>query len=447
MLFAPEKIENIAPSRLNPYKNNPRTHTAEQIAQVAASIQEFGFTNPILADQDNRVIAGHCRLLAAQQQGLDSVPVIRLAHLTPAQRRAYIIADNKLALNAGWDEKLLASEMEALLAENMDLNLTGFSDEELALLLPDDDESEGDNSAEEESLPDLPENPISVPGDIWLLGNHRLMCGDSTNAADVAKLLDGAKPNLMVTDPPYGVEYDPTWREKADKQVGKRARGKVLNDDRADWRDAWALCPGNIAYIWHGALHSHTVVASLEAVGFALRSHIVWAKQHFVFSRGDYHWQHETCWYAVRNKGNWQGDRKQTTLWQIKNNNPFGNQEQESTHGHGTQKPVECMRRPILNNSQKGDSVYEPFSGSGTTIIAAESVERVCYAMELSPAYVDMAVRRWQEFTGGIAIHASTGQPFEGADLPMPAVSPPRPSNTQPPVQRVMNYLRHMFFP
>jgi DNA modification methylase len=447
MLFAPEKIENIAPSRLNPYKNNPRTHTAEQIAQVAASIQEFGFTNPILADQDNGVIAGHCRLLAAQQLGLDSVPVIRLSHLTPAQRRAYIIADNKLALNAGWDEKLLASEMEALLAENIDLNLTGFSDEELALLLPDDDESEGDNSAEEESLTDLPENPISVPGDIWLLGNHRLMCGDSTNAADVAKLLDGAKPNLMVTDPPYGVEYDPTWREKADKQVGKRARGKVLNDDRADWRDAWALFPGNIAYIWHGALHSHTVVASLEAVGFALRSHIVWAKQHFVFSRGDYHWQHETCWYAVRNKGNWQGDRKQSTLWQIKNNNPFGNQEQESTHGHGTQKPVECMRRPILNNSQKGDCVYEPFSGSGTTIIAAESVERVCYAMELSPAYVDMAVRRWQEFTGGIAIHASTGQPFEGADLPMSAVSTPTPTNAQTPVQRVMNYLRHIFFP
>ena len=223
--------------------------------------------------------------------------------------------------------------------------------------------------------------------------------------AIVVTVLGTAKPALMVTDPPYGVDYDPAWRHRMG--VNKSARiGKVRNDERADWADAWALFPGNIAYVWHGALHAATVAESLERQGFAIRAQIIWAKERLVIGRGDYHWQHEPCWYAVRNKGNWTGDRKQTTLWTI----PSGGQDAETVHG--TQKPVECMRRPMLNNSEPGDAVYEPFLGSGTTLIAAETTGRTCFAMELDPLYVDVAVRRWQAFTGKAATLSSDGRTF-----------------------------------
>ena len=247
----------------------------------------------------------------------------------------------------------------------------------------------------EDDVPEAPETPISRPGDLWVLGKHRLLCGDATVATDVERLLGDVKPLLMVTDPPYGVEYDPGWRNKAGAAATKRT-GKVLNDDRADWREAWALFPGDVAYVWHGALHATTVADSLEASGFNIRSQIIWAKDRLVLSRGDYHWQHEPCLYAVKKtgKGHWAGDRKQTTLWQI------ANKDQDAETVHGTQKPVECMRRPILNNSSPGQAVYEPFMGSGTTLIAAETTGRVCYGIELNPAYVDVAVERWQQFTG-----------------------------------------------
>lgn len=240
-----------------------------------------------------------------------------------------------------------------------------------------------------------------------LKSTHRIICGDSTNAEVVDALLEGVKPHLMVTDPPYGVEYDPSWRNQAGAAKTKRT-GKVLNDDRADWREAWALFPGDVAYIWHGALHAATVAESLAAAGFAIRSQIIWAKDRLVLSRGDYHWQHEPCWYAVRakGKGHWAGDRKQTTLWQI------ANRDQDADTVHGTQKPVECMKRPIENNSEPGDAVYEPFSGSGTTIIAAEMTGRRCFAVELNPAYVDVAIKRWQDFTGNAAVLVQTGQTF-----------------------------------
>jgi DNA modification methylase len=211
----------------------------------------------------------------------------------------------------------------------------------------------------------------------------------------------------MVTDPPYGVEYDPSWRNQAGAAKTKRT-GKVLNDDRADWREAWALFPGDVAYVWHGALHAGTVADSLVAAGFTIRSQIIWAKDRLVLSRGDYHWQHEPCWYAVRakGKGHWAGGRKQTTLWQI------ANRDQDADTVHGTQKPVECMRRPILNNSSPGQAVYEPFMGSGTTLIAAETTGRVCLGVELNPAYVDVAIERWQSFTGQNAVLAETGETF-----------------------------------
>jgi DNA modification methylase len=247
------------------------------------------------------------------------------------------------------------------------------------------------------------------------LGDHRVRCGDSTSSADVAQVLAGSEPHLMVADPPYGVSYEPSWRARRNLSTGKLAQGKVLNDDRADWRDAYARFPGDVAYVWHGALHGDVVAADLAACGLQLRAQIVWAKQHFTLSRGDYHWKHEACWYAVREgkPSHWQGDRTQTTVWEIPNNNPFGNQQREQTWGHGTQKPVECMRRPIDNNSRPGQAIYDPFLGSGTSLMAAEMTGRVCYGLELNPAYVDVVVRRWQVFTGRAARHQASGQSFD----------------------------------
>src|SRR5690606_29698061 len=238
---------------------------------------------------------------------------------------------------------------------------------------------------------------------------HRLLCGDATNASDVERVLARVTPHLMVTDPPYGVNYDPAWRSRFTKGDGGLATGRVANDDRADWREAWALFPGDVAYVWHGALHATTVAESLVACGFDIRSQIVWAKERLVLSRGDYHWQHEPMWYAVRGKGHWSGDRKQTTLWQIPS------RDQDAATVHGTQKPVDCMRRPMLNNSSPGQAVYEPFCGSGTTIIAAETCGRPCHAVELDPAYVDVAVLRWQAFTGREAVLEGDGSTFAAA--------------------------------
>jgi DNA modification methylase len=229
-----------------------------------------------------------------------------------------------------------------------------------------------------------------VNGDIWRLGKHRLACGDATDPALVARLLGSTRPRLMATDPPYGVGYDPGWRHKA---LGRsvRATGRVLNDDTSDWRAAWKLFPGDVAYVWHSGLHASAVELSLTAADFRVRSQIIWDKGRLIISRGHYHWRHEACWYAVRKlkTANWQGDRKQTTVWQIPH--------RRSDTGHGTQKPLECMRRPILNHTLQGDAVYDPFVGSGTTIIAAELTGRRCFAIELNPAYVALAIARWEQ--------------------------------------------------
>ena len=246
------------------------------------------------------------------------------------------------------------------------------------------------------SLP-FPMSPVSRLGDLWLLGSHRLLCGDSTKADDVAWVLGSVKPHLMITDPPFGVNYDPSWRNQRGLNHSAGKLGRVTNDDRADWREAWALFGGDVAYVWHATWFTSTVQASLEDAGFQIRSQIIWAKDRFALSRGHYHWQHEPCFYAVRGTAHWTGDRSQSTLWNIPSREDRG-------HGHGTQKPVECMRRPMLNNSSPGQAVYEPFCGSGTTIIAAETIGRVCHAIEIEPAYVDVAIERWQAFTGKAAV-------------------------------------------
>lgn len=348
------------------------------------------------------MIAGHGRLAAARTLGLTTVPVIRLPGLSEVQRRQLMLADNRIALNAGWDLEMLQLELQDLAALGADLSILGFTAKELAAALA----PGADGLTDENEVPEVGESAVTLPGDVWRLEAHRVACGDSTDKAAVAGLLEGAKPNLMVTDPPYGVAYDPTWRNARGVSSSSRT-GKVLNDERADWSEAWALFPGNIAYVWHAGLQSALVFDSLVREGFTLRAQIIWAKERLVLGRGDYHFQHEPCWYAVRKKGNWTGDRKQTTVWTI----PSGGQDAETVHG--TQKPVECMRRPMLNNSEAGDIVYEPFLGSGTTLIAAESVGRVCYALELSPLYVDVAIRRWQAFTGKEATLSRTGQSFD----------------------------------
>ncbi|WP_143796733.1 site-specific DNA-methyltransferase [Paracoccus marinus] len=394
--------------QLVPYARNARTHSDDQVAQIAASITEFGFTNPILIGEDGVIIAGHGRLMAAQRLGLSEVPVIVLAHLNAAQRRALVVADNKIALNAGWDTVILLEQIELIRADGFDIDLVGFSDVELGELLAEIEAPETAGAIDgEDDIPEPPAEPVSRPGDLWILGPHRLLCGDSTVATDVERVLAGVTPLLMVTDPPYGVEYDPSWRNQAGASATKRT-GKVLNDDRADWREAWALFPGDVAYVWHGALHATTVADSLIASGFNIRSQIIWAKDRLILSRGDYHWQHEPCWYAVRarGKGHWAGDRKQTTLWHITS------RDQDAETVHGTQKPVECMRRPLLNNSSPGQAIYEPFMGSGTTMIAAETTGRTCLGIELNPAYVDVAVERWQNLTGGAAVLEGDGRSF-----------------------------------
>jgi len=394
---APLQVEYRDIARLIPYARNARTHSDAQVAQIAASIREFGWTNPVLVDGDNGVIAGHGRLLAARKLGISNVPVIELAGLSDAARRAYILADNKLALNAGWDEAMLALEVGDLAEIGVDLSLTGFDEGELAALAA---KAHG-GLTDPDQAPEPPARAASRAGDIWRLGRHRLACGDSTDAAIVDAVLAGVRPHLMVTDPPYGVDYDPAWRADANKwkgsnvKIGGKALGKVSNDDRADWGRAWELFPGDVAYVWHGGLRSVEQAQSLEAAGFNIRSQIIWNKGRLVISRGDYHWQHEACWYAVRKgrPGRWSGSRTESTVWDIA-------KPSASETGHGTQKPVECMKRPIENNSSPGQAIYEPFSGSGTTIIAAEMTGRVCYAIELDPAYVDVAVERWQAFTG-----------------------------------------------
>jgi DNA modification methylase len=327
---------------------------------------------------------------------------------TKAQKRAYILADNQLALNAGWNEELLRIELADLAEMGFDLALTGFGEDELAALSA----AGFEGLTDPDEVPEAPAEPVTVAGDVWVMGRHRLVCGDSTDADTVARALNGVTPHLMVTDPPYGVEYDPDWRNRADRANGKpygaSAVGRVTNDGDNDWRDAWSLFPGDVAYIWHADRHASAVQASIEAAGFEIRCQVIWAKQQFAIGRGDYHWQHEPCWYAVRKgkTGHWSGDRKQTTLWQI-------DKPHKSETGHSTQKPVECMKRPIENNSSPGQAVYEPFSGSGTTIIAAEMTGRACHAIEISPAYVDVAVLRGQAFTGKAAVLDGDGRAFD----------------------------------
>ena len=394
-------------SKFVPYSRNPRKND-DVVERMVASIKEFGFKIPILARSSGEVVDGHLRLKAAQKLGMTELPVILCDEWTETQVKAFRLMVNRSATWAEWDFEVVALELGELQSIDFDLDLTGFDTAEMDNLL-----FRGKDEDPEDVAPAPPVEPVTQPGDLWVCGVHRVLCGDATSAESVTRLIGSATPALMVTDPPYGVEYDPGWRERAG--LGRvRQSGTVANDHQVDWIAAYKLFTGDVAYVWHAGVHAAEVARGLEACGLNIRSQIIWAKQHFALSRGDYHWHHEPCWYAVRGgkSSHWCGDRSQSTLWQIPNLNPIGGTGDKVT-GHGTQKPLELMRRPILNNSVPGDLVYDPFLGSGTTLIAAEKTERICYGLDIDPRYVDVIVRRWQQVTGKQAVLEGEGRMFD----------------------------------
>ena len=399
------KIEQIKTSDLIPYARNSRTHSEAQTAQIAGSIKEFGFTNPVLIDADNGIIAGHGRVMAAQKLGLDEVPCIRLGYLTEAQKRAYVIADNKLALNSGWDQDMLINELRGLKEEDFDLSLTGFDDAELAELLA---EALTEGLTDPDAAPDAPINPVTVPGDLWVLGNHRLLCGDSTSINDLEKLTAGQMVDMWLTDPPYNVAYEGGTKEKL----------TIKNDSMEDskfrefLRDAYVAAdavmkPGAVFYIWHADLESYNFRGAAKDSGWTVRQCLVWKKSSLVLGRQDYQWQHEPCIYGWKEGAGhlWASDRKQTTILEF--DKPSRNGE------HPTMKPVALFEYQMLNNTKGGDIVLDSFGGSGTTMIAAEKNGRHSRLMELDPKYVDVIVQRWQEFTGKKAVLEGDGRTFD----------------------------------
>ena len=407
---------------LIPYARNARTHSPEQVQKLAGSLKEFGFLNPIVISEDGGILAGHGRVMAAQKLGIKQVPCVVESHLTEAQKRAYILADNRLALDAGWDEEMLKIELSELQDMDFDMGVMGFSDEELKEFIDKDffeengpRESHGNGNEQlEEIEADREKEPVTQPGDVWILGDHRLICGDSTRADIVEKVMNGAKPHLMVTDPPYGTHYDPADPNSARGRIGAfsaQRAGKVYNDDRADWSEAYSLFEGDVAYVWHAHNNCDVVMTNLKDCGFNIVQMLVWNKSQFAFGRSDYHWKHEVCAYVARGNHHWNGDRTQSTVWDIPVIRIL--EKEEGSWGHGTQKPLACMRIPIENNSKEGDYVYDPFCGSGTTIIACEQTGRKGIGVELDQHYCDAIVRRWEAVSGKKAVLEGDGALFD----------------------------------
>ena len=377
---------------LIPYARNARTHSPEQVAQIAASIREFGWTNPVLVDGENGIIAGHGRVLAARKLSLDEVPVIELAHMSETQKRAYIIADNKLAEQAGWDAELLALELGELQADGFDLDLLGFDESELGDLLELDPKA---GLTDDDAAPELQDAPVSQPGDVWRLGNHRVMCGDSLSLDDVAQLMDGHKADLIVTDPPYNVAYEGGTADKLtiknDSMSGEAFYRFLLDAYTAMFASAK---DGSGIYVFHADSEGVNFRKALTDAGFKLAQCCVWVKQSLVLGRQDYHWQHEPVLYGWKPTGahRWYSDRKQSTVWNF--DRPSRNDV------HPTMKPVSLIEYPVTNSSRGGDLVLDVFGGSGSTLIACEKTGRHARLMELDPRYCDVIVRRWQDFTG-----------------------------------------------
>ncbi|HWR52214.1 MAG TPA: site-specific DNA-methyltransferase [Bryobacteraceae bacterium] len=407
MNSTPLAIEHRAVADLIPYARNPRTHTPEQVAQVAASIIEFGWTNPILIGADNVIIAGHARLEAARKLCLADVPVIVLDHLSPSQRRALVIADNRLALSAGWDEEMLGLELEQLREDAFDLDLLGFDEDELASMLADPDEPT-QGLTDEDEAPAVPEVPVSVTGDVWLLGTHRLMCGDARTASDLDRLLCGHTADLVFTDPPYNVDYEGYTEERLKIKNDRMSDTEFNQFLDAAFRSYRSIVkPGGSLYVCHASSCQREFQNTLEAAGFEVRCQIIWAKNTFAWGFGRYKFQHEPLFYChvAGESDAWYGDKSQSTLWQEKK--PAANRL------HPTMKPVELIERALMNSSKAGDVVVDLFGGSGSTLIACERRGRHARIMEIDPKYADVIVRRWQEHVGKDAVLEGDGRSFE----------------------------------
>lgn len=402
------EIKQVAVEKLIPYVRNSRTHSDAQVAQIAASIKEFGWTNPILVDGTNGIIAGHGRLLAARKLGQTEVPVIELAHMTESQKKAYVIADNQLAMNAGWDTSMLTLELSDLKEAGFSLDILGFDPKELDNLL---EPEQVDGLTDEDAVPDIPEEPKTKLGDIYQLGNHRLMCGDSTSISDIERLCDGHLVDMWLTDPPYNV--DMTGKNEMLEKAGKARKDKsnygIINDSMSDedfrqfLRDSYVAADavmkqGAVFYIWHADSEGYNFRGAAKDAGWVVRQCLIWRKSVFAIGRSDYHWKHEPCLYGWKEGAGhlWASDRKQTTILEFDKPAKSGE--------HPTMKPVDLFAYQMLNNTKGGDIVLDSFGGSGTTMIAAEKHGRHSRLMELDPKYCDVIVKRWEDFTGKKAV-------------------------------------------
>ena len=436
-------LERVLVTTLIPYANNARTHNDNQIAQIAASITEFGWTNPVLIDPQNEIIAGHGRVLAAQQLGITEAPCIRISHLTEAQKRAYTIADNQLALNAGWDEELLAQELEAIKNLEYDMALTGFEPGELNEMFTEDDEVEHlvEGITDPDQIPESLPQTICQLGDVWLLDGHRVVCGDATCQDTVDLLMDGQRADMVFTDPPYGVSYrgtnNPNGREW-DMIQGDDLRGEALYEllYGAFKQMHVHTLEHPAVYVWHSSSNHRLFETALIDAGFEIKQQLIWNKG-MVLGHSDYHWAHEPCFYARKKGGktSWVGDRKNRTIlrpgscidltqcekdeliamieaiqndatvWEIRKDNV-------QSYVHPNQKPTNLCMRALLNHTVDGAIILDPFLGSGSSIIACEQTKRLCYGLEVEPKYCDILIQRWQDFTGRQAVNAQTGEYF-----------------------------------
>lgn len=404
------QIEYLATDALRPYERNPRTHSAEQVAQLADAIREFGWTNPILISDDREIIAGHGRWMAAQKLGLEQVPTVRLTGMSAEQRRAYVIADNQLALKAGWDHDILRQELAALGELDFDLGKIGFDEDELRVLLADlSEDSEG--FTDDDAAPEVPIEPTSRPGDVWICGPHRVMCGDATVMSHIETLMAGDMADMLLTDPPYNVAYEGKTKDaltiKNDKMSSEAFRLFL--------RDAFTTAhtvmkPGAAFYIWHAASETANFVGAATESALRVRQTLVWVKNAMVLGRQDYHWRHEPCLYGWKDGAShkWCSDRKQTTVLEF--------ERPTQSVLHPTMKPVVLFAYQMLNNTDRNNVVLDPFGGSGTTLIASHKHRRRARIMELDPRYCDVIVRRWQDFTGERAVNEATGERFKELD-------------------------------
>lgn len=397
-----DKVERWKIEKLVPYARNARTHSDEQVGQIAASIKEWGWTTPILVDEDGSIIAGHGRTLAAKRLQMTEVPVMVAKGWSDAKKRAYVLADNKLAMNAGWDNEMLALELGEIGDLGFDLDLTGFTADEIAALTPEQIEP---GLTDEDEVPELPEQPVTVLGDVWVLGKHRLMCGDSTSIDAVDKLMDGQKADMVFTDPPYGVDYD-------GGHATEKRRDKLKNDDDVNMYDlpvknAYLASKDDAPiYLWFADRFATDVLEGLSEAGYQVRCWIIWNKNVAQFGAigAQYKAKHEPCIYAFK-KGkapNWNGPTNEVTVWDV-------SRDHKNSH-HPTQKPTDLAKRAMENHKVK--LVLDLFGGSGSTLIAAEKTNRQAHLMELDTKYCDVIIKRWQDFTGKIAVHAETGKPF-----------------------------------